>query len=68
MGPGTSQGPAQVNDLQQFELAEPDDFDHEIEFVRQNDALMDLLRARAKDEPVHSLSKVRQLLSGQDPG
>jgi hypothetical protein len=51
----------------EFVLAELDDFDREIELVRQNDALMALLRARTNDEPVHSLSEARKVLIEQDP-
>ena len=32
----------------EFVLAELDDFDRELELVRQNDSLMDLLRARTR--------------------
>jgi hypothetical protein len=52
----------------EFVLAELDDFEQEIELMRKNDALMDLLHERSKDKTGHSLDQARQLLDAEDNG
>jgi hypothetical protein len=46
----------------EYVVAELDDFDRELELVRQNEELMELLARRSKDEPTFSLDEVRREL------
>jgi uncharacterized membrane protein len=46
----------------EYVVAELDDFDRELELVRQNEELMELLARRSKDEPTFSLEEVRREL------
>ncbi len=46
----------------EFILAEIDDFETEVESVRQNQALIQLLEERSKEERTYSLSEVEQKL------
>jgi energy-converting hydrogenase A subunit M len=43
----------------EYVVAELDDFDRELELVRQNEELMELLARRSKDEPTFSLDEER---------
>ena len=46
----------------EFVLAEVDDFDREIELVRQNEVLMNFLDQRSKETKRFSLKEVREKL------
>jgi hypothetical protein len=43
----------------EFILAEIDDFDRELELIRQNDELMEFLRLRASEDKTFTLTEVR---------
>ena len=47
----------------EFILAEVDDFDAEIESVRQNRELLELLEERSKDSKSYSLAEARRRLN-----
>jgi hypothetical protein len=47
----------------EFILAEVDDFEAEVEAVRQNQELMEFLEERSREQKTHSLSEVRKKLS-----
>lgn len=49
-------------DGREFILAEIDEFDHEIELTRQNQALMELLALRSKAKKSISLTEARRQL------
>lgn len=49
-------------DGQEFVIAELDDFDKEIELIRQHEELMTFLKERSKEEGVYSLEEVREQL------
>ena len=46
----------------EFVIAEIDDFDRELELVRQNEELMEFLRLRSAEEKTFTLSEVREKL------
>lgn len=46
----------------EFVVAEIDDFDRELELVRQNEELMEFLRLRSAEENTFTLSEVREKL------
>ena len=46
----------------EFILAEIDDFDRELELVRQNKELMDFLEQRSREEKTFTLSEVKEKL------
>ena len=46
----------------EFILAEIDDFDRELELIRQNDELMEFLRLRSSEDKTFTLSEVREKL------
>ena len=46
----------------EFILAEIDDFDRELELVRQNAELMEFLRLRSAEEKTFTLTEVREKL------
>ena len=46
----------------EFVLAEIDDFDRELELVRQNEDLMEFLRLRSAEQKTLTLSEVREKL------
>ena len=46
----------------EFILAEIDDFDRELELIRQNDELMEFLRLRSSEDKTFTLTKVREKL------
>ncbi len=49
-------------DGREFVLAEIDSFDREIELVRENKELMELLALRSKDEKTYTLEQVKKQL------
>jgi len=46
----------------EFILAEIDDFDRELELIRENDELMEFLKLRSQEEKTFTLSEVREKL------
>jgi len=46
----------------EFILAEIDDFDRELELIRENDELMEFLRLRSSEDKTFTLSEVREKL------
>ncbi|MEK6410769.1 MAG: hypothetical protein AABN34_27915 [Acidobacteriota bacterium] len=46
----------------EFILAEIDDFDRELELIRQNHELMEFLRLRSSEDKTFTLSEVREKL------
>jgi hypothetical protein len=52
-------------DGREFVLAEINDFDKEVELVRQNQELMDFLDQRSREEKTYTLSQVRKSLGLQ---
>ena len=46
----------------EFIRAEIDDFDRELELIRQNDELMEFLRLRSPEDKTFTLSEVREKL------
>lgn len=46
----------------EFILAEIDDFDRELDLIRQNDELLEFLRLRSSEDPTLTLSEVREKL------
>ena len=53
----------ETRDGRQFIVAEIDDFDREIELIRQNEELMRFLDERSKETTTYSLSEVRKQLN-----
>jgi len=47
----------------EFVLAEVDDFDREIELIRQNRELMNFLEERSKETKVFTINQVKQQLN-----
>ena len=47
----------------EFILAAIDDFDRELELIRENDELMEFLRLRSSEDKTFTLSEVREKLS-----
>lgn len=52
-----------TQDGREFIVAEVDDFEEEIELVRQNNELMEFLKQRSKKDNTYSLDEVRQQLN-----
>ena len=50
-------------DGREFVLAEADDFDKEIELVRQNQELMQFLEQRSRETKTYTLDQVREKLN-----
>ena len=50
-------------DGREFVLAEADDFDKEIELVRQNQELMQFLEQRSRETKTYTLNQVREKLN-----
>ncbi len=50
-------------DGKEFVVAETDDFNKEIELVRQNADLMQLLDERSKEKETYSLNQIKQQLN-----
>jgi len=46
----------------EFIVAEIDDFDRELELIRENDELMEFLRLRSSEDKTFTLSEVREKL------
>jgi hypothetical protein len=53
----------QTPEGREFVLAEVDDFDREVELVRQNEELMDFLAARSQEKSRFTLQEVREKLN-----